>query len=260
VKWFKHISQSKSDPDIIEAEMKFGGDGPHVFWRALEILGCENSASIKMNKAVFYAYFYRPYRKKVCQILTFFSEKSRKNPWDFNETVNIVELSVKRFGDLSMSYTKKLKENIKPVSPIEGEGDQKKKKKKNIKNQLFIPVELTNPRFLTVWKEWENHRKEKKQPLTPTSITKQLNKLKNMGLSRAIAALENSTENGYQGIFEPSNKQGTRAPERPAPTVKPFKAPMDNPSPAEIEARIKGAQGLNAVLKPENAGSPIPQK
>ena len=137
MKWFKHISQSKSDPDIIGAEMKFGGDGPHVFFRALEILACENSHEISMPKDVFYAYFFRPYRKKVRQILTWFSEKQRKNAWRFDETENIIELSVNKFRYLSMPYTKKHEKKSEQKSPIEGEGDKKKIKKENIYGASF---------------------------------------------------------------------------------------------------------------------------
>lgn len=61
--------------------------------------------------------------------------------------------------------------------------------------------------FAEVWQDWQQHRKEKKQPLTDTAIKSQFKKLKKMGEARAIAALTNSTENGYTGIFEPKEQK-----------------------------------------------------
>lgn len=66
-----------------------------------------------------------------------------------------------------------------------------------------LPACLDTPEFRDAWATWEQHRKEKRQPLTPSSRKVQLKNLAALGLSRAIAALENSTANGYQGIFEP---------------------------------------------------------
>lgn len=59
-----------------------------------------------------------------------------------------------------------------------------------------------SPEFEETWKAWEKHRKEKRQTLTPTSRAKQFKTLTQMGEKRAIAALENSIEKGYTGIFE----------------------------------------------------------
>lgn len=41
--WFKHLVRSTSDPHMVESEMKWGSDGPHVFWRTLEILAAEEA-------------------------------------------------------------------------------------------------------------------------------------------------------------------------------------------------------------------------
>jgi len=60
-----------------------------------------------------------------------------------------------------------------------------------------------SPDFVLFWSNWEQHRKEKKAKLTPTGAKMQLEKLKDMGEQRAIAALKHSLANGYTGIFEP---------------------------------------------------------
>lgn len=61
--------------------------------------------------------------------------------------------------------------------------------------------------FAEAWQDWQQHRKEKKLPLTATTIKSQFKKLRKMGEQRAIAALTNSTENGYTGIFEPKDQK-----------------------------------------------------
>jgi len=61
-----------------------------------------------------------------------------------------------------------------------------------------IPDFLKKP-----WAEWEQHRQEKKKPLTPLAKKKQLAALVEMGEARAVAAINHSIANGYQGIFEP---------------------------------------------------------
>ncbi len=66
---------------------------------------------------------------------------------------------------------------------------------------LVLPFDSAD--FKLFWENWEQHRKEKKAKLTPTARNQQLEKLKDMGEHRAIAALKHSLANGWTGIFEP---------------------------------------------------------
>jgi len=66
---------------------------------------------------------------------------------------------------------------------------------------LVLPFDSAD--FKLFWSNWEQHRKEKKAKLTPTARNQQLEKLKDMGEHRAIAALKHSLANGWTGIFEP---------------------------------------------------------
>jgi len=59
--------------------------------------------------------------------------------------------------------------------------------------------------FMIAWIDWKQHRTECKKKLTPTSIKMQFKRLAAMGEARAIAAIEHSIANGYQGIFEPAS-------------------------------------------------------
>lgn len=69
-----------------------------------------------------------------------------------------------------------------------------------------IPLLLNTPEFKEAWELWQQHRKEIRHSLTPSTIRLQLKKLEKMGASKAIASINQSVENGYQGLFEPSYK------------------------------------------------------
>ena len=66
-----------------------------------------------------------------------------------------------------------------------------------------LPENLQTAVFLTTWELWKKHRKEIKKPLKPTTEKMQLKKMSEFGLVRAVAALEFSIMQGYEGIFEP---------------------------------------------------------
>jgi hypothetical protein len=59
--------------------------------------------------------------------------------------------------------------------------------------------------FKAAWTEWKQHRSEIKKSLTPTSMERQLTKLKGMGEQRAIVSIQDSIANGWQGLFEPKD-------------------------------------------------------
>lgn len=65
---------------------------------------------------------------------------------------------------------------------------------------LTLPFE--SEEFATAWAQWTRHRREKRKPLTPTSVTLQFKTLKEIGEVRSIAAINSSIANGYTGIFE----------------------------------------------------------
>jgi len=69
-----------------------------------------------------------------------------------------------------------------------------------------IPKELDSPEFQAAWSEWLQHRREIKKPATPTAQRKALAALTVMGPARAIAAINHSVANGWQGIFEPNGE------------------------------------------------------
>jgi hypothetical protein len=73
------------------------------------------------------------------------------------------------------------------------------------------PLPFSSTQFQEAWEMWEQHRKEKRQKVTPTARKQQLAKLEALGEAKSIAAIQHSVANGYTGIFEPNeNTLGNR--------------------------------------------------
>lgn len=87
----------------------------------------------------------------------------------------------------------------------EGNKEGKGTRNKRVDDALRLPFNSSD--FVLFWKNWVQHRKEKRATLTPTAIKEQLAKLAEMGEERAIEALKHSLRNGWTGIFEPKQQQ-----------------------------------------------------
>jgi hypothetical protein len=66
-----------------------------------------------------------------------------------------------------------------------------------------IPRELDSLDFRDAWERLVQHRRERRRPMTPTSAERLLGKLHKWGAARAIAAIDHSIAQGWQGVFEP---------------------------------------------------------
>lgn len=62
---------------------------------------------------------------------------------------------------------------------------------------------LNTQEFRGAWRDWVQYRKEIRKPLTKTTIQRQVRRLEKWGHDKAIAAIDNSITNGWQGLFEP---------------------------------------------------------
>jgi len=82
------------------------------------------------------------------------------------------------------------------------EGAVKSKKAKPGKDLPEIPKALDGGIFNAAWKDWIQHRSEINKPLTPKAAEKQLKKCVELGVRRAVCAIEYSIVGGWQGIFE----------------------------------------------------------
>lgn len=93
-----------------------------------------------------------------------------------------------------------------------------------------IPLELQGEDFRKAWNEWYDYRKQAKlKTYTQIGADKQLKDLAVLGTSRAVAAINHSIANGYQGIFEPKSN-GVK----PAAVVQPRKPNYETPTDKKI--------------------------
>jgi len=78
-----------------------------------------------------------------------------------------------------------------------------------VSTNVDTPLPFDSADFKLFWANWEQHRKETKKPITPTSRKQQFAKLAEMGERRAIEALKHSLAGGYAGIYEPTASKPT---------------------------------------------------
>ncbi len=71
---------------------------------------------------------------------------------------------------------------------------------KSPKSDLF-PEALDTQEFRSAWRRWTQHRIEIRHKLTPTTISRQLASLAKIGSVEAVARIDQSIEQGWQGLF-----------------------------------------------------------
>ena len=76
------------------------------------------------------------------------------------------------------------------------------KRRVDIEKSIIIPECLNIPNFISSWENWKLHRKQIKKPLTDKSSEMLLKRFELVGVDTAIKMINQSIENGWQGIFE----------------------------------------------------------
>lgn len=202
MKWFKHLTKSKSDPDIQESEIRFKSQGPYVFWRMLEIMSAEDATDkpLIMNFEVFRNWFPSVTRPKLMKILSYFQHKSRIK-WKLNE--DDIEIFCFKLSDISSDYSAKVRSKSKVTSKLlrkmsetEVEVDLKKKKEKKNKKELS--------RLDSALQDFGKMRKELKAPLTERAKKMLLTKLEKLSTDEdtQIKIIEQSIFHNWKDVYE----------------------------------------------------------
>lgn len=76
---------------------------------------------------------------------------------------------------------------------------------------IEFPESLRTTEFIEAWRQWRDFRKEKKKTMSDRAIKMTLKRLGEWGSQRAVAAIEFSIANDYQGVFEES-RNGSKPP------------------------------------------------
>ncbi len=94
--------------------------------------------------------------------------------------------------------------NVDTLGAQEGCAQQKTEKATAKKTAVAVglPENLQGAAFEEAWQSWLAHRREIKKPMTDRAVAMQLKKLAGWGTERAIAAIEHSIAQDYQGIYE----------------------------------------------------------
>ena len=115
---------------------------------------------------------------------------------DCNAPCNAVVTQEK--SDCNATHAPKESES-EPESEIKKEN--KRKKIFSFVGVDFFPEKFKTKTFTTAWQEWEVFRREKRCALTESTAKKQLAMLSAFDESEAIAILDKSITNGWQGLF-----------------------------------------------------------
>jgi hypothetical protein len=122
---------------------------------------------------------------------------------------------IPKLGELSDRYTHKLLSSVStlsPQSPPRIEGEEKREvpgldvpagMSTNIPQEL-----LSKPGFQKAWHEWLSFLKEIRKPLRPSTAKRQLAFL--LQQSDPVAVIEQSIQNGWQGLFPLKLQPGVR--------------------------------------------------
>jgi len=89
--------------------------------------------------------------------------------------------------------------SIPPSPPVGGKG----RKEKAVNWFEFLPAELNSDQFKTAWLEFVVFRKAIKKPVNLASAPAFFRKAVRVGVEAAIAGMETSIANGWQGVFQP---------------------------------------------------------
>jgi hypothetical protein len=107
-----------------------------------------------------------------------------------------------------INETKETKETYKQCAEGAGETitlwpDQTQQEAEIKKEKEEGPILLPHSDgFKAAWAEWETYRKEKRATLTPTTVKKQLASLAKLSEKDAVDRINQSIQNGWQGLFE----------------------------------------------------------
>jgi len=100
------------------------------------------------------------------------------------------------------------------VSKREAETKGKERKGKVRKGKVkeaVAPLPFVSIEFTNSWNEWLAYLKQKRKTPTPITIKKQLNQLQKLNEQEAIITINQSIQNGWQGLFPISGTTNKRA-------------------------------------------------
>jgi hypothetical protein len=216
--YFPHFCNARNDQKIIKLRRVLGLEGYAIYFMLLEILreqtdwkypidglnelefelrvSKEKISSVILNYDLFIVDADRFFSPKLIHYLQPYIEKTEKARlaanirWnknqqieaDFNENAGAMQMH-------SVSNARKGKE---------------RKGKESKGEQIMLPH---GEPFATAWSEWIAYRKERRLTCTARTLSGQIRLLSGLNEPEAVAVINQSIVNGWQGLFELKTKQ-----------------------------------------------------
>lgn len=90
--------------------------------------------------------------------------------------------------------------------------EDNKEDKDTVQQQIWIVrLPFGSDAFLKAWRSWVIYRKQLKKSLTDSSVQAQCKEFALWGEQKSIEAIEQSIKQGWQGLFEPNKKFGSKS-------------------------------------------------
>lgn len=112
--------------------------------------------------------------------------------------------------DLQNAHSRAHKTETETVKKTVPKGTAKEK----VSFACMLPDHLQCSDVDVKWKEWEDFRRKKGKPISEAAARKQMKMLQDLSREEAIAAIDNSIANDYQGLFPPKKKAAAAPPPR----------------------------------------------
>lgn len=68
---------------------------------------------------------------------------------------------------------------------------------------LQLPPDLRTPELEKAWSDWIKYKSETGHKLTPTTVERQIQKIRKIGIKGAVIAINESITSSWSGLFEP---------------------------------------------------------
>lgn len=198
--YFSHDANARNDVKILRLRRQLGPEGYALYFMIIEILREQIDNKLPLASIPDLAYDFDASEEKVKAVVlgyelfvidneTFFSARLLRSMEEYNQKKTKYVEAGRKGGQASV------KQRLSNAQPL------KERKAKEIKEKDTEVLPHTGG-FSRSWEEWKLFRKEIKKPLAPTSISKQLEFLGSKDENTAVAIINQSIQNQWQGLFE----------------------------------------------------------
>lgn len=113
------------------------------------------------------------------------------------------------------------------------------------RNYMSMGSALDCDEFWREWRDWCEHRREKRATLTKLTVKLQIEWCESIGLKRAIAAIKHTIFKGWAGLQEPVGRNGKPPPPEP-----------NRPSAKDVAANKQNSAAAHAAISRDFAAIP----